>query len=325
MIYSLLPLLFALPQPLVLEVPVECDLTTLCSIQKYVDHDPSPARADYTCGNLSLDGDTGTDFRVANLAVMAEGVAVLAAADGTIKAVRDSMPDISVREIDADAIKGREAGNGVVVDHGEGWETQYSHLRRGSIGVAPGDVVRAGDKLGEIGLSGNTEFPHVEFTVRYNGEVLDPFVGRQADFACGTQTTPLWSEEALTAMPYRPAVFLSGGFSDGTVQINQARQGEYETFRVTPDSPALVFWVDISGVLAEDEETMTITDPDGTVFTQNSRVHERNNISWWAYTGRRKPAGGWQEGTYTASYILKRDGETLIEEQKTIRLRPRQP
>ncbi|WP_306250674.1 M23 family metallopeptidase [Parvularcula sp. IMCC14364] len=320
MILSLLSALITFFEAPVLEVPVECDLTAVCSIQKYVDHDPSPARADYACGNLSLDGDTGTDFRVPTMVEMADGVAVIAAADGTVKAVRDGMADISVRQTGPDAIKGREAGNGVVIDHGNGWETQYSHLRQGSISVQPGDIVHAGDRLGEIGLSGNTEFPHVEFTVRYEGEALDPFVGLTDDFVCGDATVPLWSDSALAKMPYRPAVFLSGGFSDRAVEINAARSGTYDRFQLTPAAPALVFWVDVSGILEGDEEQMQVIGPDGRVFAENRRTHARNNISWWAYTGKKKPTIGWQDGTYTAAYQLVRKGDVIIDQKMEIPL-----
>ena len=39
----------------------------------------------------------------------------------------------------------------MIVEHAEGYETQYCHLRQGSIVVAPGDTVSKGDRIGEIG------------------------------------------------------------------------------------------------------------------------------------------------------------------------------
>jgi len=118
-----------------LGLPVDCDMQNVCSIHKYVDHDPSPNRLDYACGRLSKDGDTGTDFRTPNLVVMESGVAVIAAADGVVRATRDGMDDVSVREIGHEAIRNRFAGNAVVLTHPGGWETQYSHLKRGSVTV----------------------------------------------------------------------------------------------------------------------------------------------------------------------------------------------
>ncbi|MHA7871825.1 MAG: M23 family metallopeptidase [Hyphococcus sp.] len=307
--------------PPVLETPVACDVSAACSIQKYVDHDPGPGRADYACGRLSLDGDTGTDFRVANLPAMRAGVAVLAAADGVVRAARDGMEDVSVRDIGADAIKGREAGNAVAIRHGGGWETQYSHLKKGSVRVKPGDAVKTGDVLGEIGLSGNTEFPHVEFTVRHNGNAVDPFVGLAAFDRCGDARAPLWSQDAIEKLPYRPVVLLSSGFAGGPADAEDARRGDYAAFILTRETDALVFWADVSGALAGDRERASLIAPDGVQLATLDRVLDENNISWFVFAGARRPADGWDAGTYEARYALSRNGETVAETVRKITLR----
>ena len=110
-----------------------------------------------------------------------------ASAAGRVKAARDGVEDRLVRdEAGRAAVKGRECGNGVVIDHGEGWETQYCHMRKGSVTAKPGDAVEAGAKLGEVGASGEAGFAHVHLTVRQNGRPLDPFDGGPAvGAACG--------------------------------------------------------------------------------------------------------------------------------------------
>ena len=113
-----------------LDLPVACDMARLCAVQNYFDHDPGPGARDYACGRLTYDGHQGTDFRVPDLPAMTRGVAVIAAAPGRVRAIRDGMADRDVREPGAAKVEGREAGNAVVIDHGGGWETQYSHLRR---------------------------------------------------------------------------------------------------------------------------------------------------------------------------------------------------
>lgn len=90
---------------------------------------------------------------------MAQEVALLAAAPGWGLRFRDGMIDIDIRDIGLELIKGRDAGNAAVIDPGGGWETQYSHLRQGSIMVKPGDQMSTGDVLGIIGMSGRAEFP----------------------------------------------------------------------------------------------------------------------------------------------------------------------
>lgn len=59
-------------------------------------------------------------------------------------------------------------GNNVVIDHGQGYQTQYAHMRPGSMTVRPGQHVETGDIIGYIGTSGNTSGPHLHFEVREN-------------------------------------------------------------------------------------------------------------------------------------------------------------
>ncbi|MFI0349452.1 M23 family metallopeptidase [Actinomadura sp. 9N407] len=54
-------------------------------------------------------------------------------------------------------------GNHVILDLGDGVYAVFAHLRRGSLRVAKGDRVRAGDLLGEVGNSGNSSEPHLHF------------------------------------------------------------------------------------------------------------------------------------------------------------------
>ena len=302
------------------ELPVDCDMAAVCSIQKYVDHDPSAEREDYACGRLSLDGDTGTDFRVPDYPAMRRGTAVIAAAPGVVKAVRDGMEDVSVHKIGYATLKGRDAGNGVVIDHGSGWETQYSHLMKGSVAVKPGQRVGTGDHLGLIGLSGNTEFPHVEFSVRYQGKSVDPFVGIAEGWRCGDPRTPLWSAAAAAQMPYRPTVPLIAGFATVRPEADAARRGAYAAERLSADAPALIFWVDISGTLAGDEERFRITDPNGVVLLDKSRPRAKNAISWFAFAGLRPPPTGWAPGSYRGTYTLTRNGETAANIEATVEI-----
>lgn len=58
------------------------------------------------------------------------------------------------------------AGNHVVLDLGAGGPyVLLAHLRRGSIAVTVGDIVAAGDHLGDCGNSGNSTQPHVHIQV----------------------------------------------------------------------------------------------------------------------------------------------------------------
>ena len=293
-----------------LELPVACEMGVTCVIHKYVDHDASPNRKDYRCGRLSRDGDTGTDFRTLTLKQMTSGVDVIAAADGVVRAVRDGMADISVRATNAPSVNGREAGNAVVLTHPGGWETQYSHLLNKSVKVKPGQSVKRGDILGQIGLSGSTEFPHVEFSVRQGKQPIDPFVGLASeDWACGMATRPLWSPKALSALPYDPTDVLSAGLATSRVDISSAREGQYDDIILTTDSAAIIMWVDIFGAERGDKQHFELVGPNGETIFENTKRLEKHNIAWFTWAGHRKPDQGWQPGTYHFRYVLTREGK----------------
>jgi murein DD-endopeptidase MepM/ murein hydrolase activator NlpD len=65
-------------------------------------------------------------------------------------------------------------GNTVVIDHGNGIWTWYGHIRDGGIFVQEGDKVKRGDKIAEVGSTGESTGNHLHFEVRKNQEAVDP-------------------------------------------------------------------------------------------------------------------------------------------------------
>jgi len=59
-------------------------------------------------------------------------------------------------------------GRQVAIRHEDGTVTSYSHMNM--IAVSVGDIVYAGDKVGEVGMTGNTTGPHLHFEVMPDGE-----------------------------------------------------------------------------------------------------------------------------------------------------------
>ena len=297
-----------------LDLPVDCEMGRVCVVQNYVDQDAGPAARDYTCGPLAYDGHKGTDIRVPSLVEMREGVAVLAAADGRVKGARDGMADVSLRDIDPAQIKGREAGNGVVLAHPGGWETQYSHLLKGSVTVRPGDQVTRGQVLGLIGLSGRTEFPHVEFSLRRNGESVDPFTGLGPGSGCGRAGRSLWSEAAARQLAYRPGGLLLAGFAARKPTLDGALKGEFRHESLTAAAPALVFWAVSWGLRGGDREVLVVTRPDGSELLRSETEVPKDKAQWFRFGGKRRPPEGWATGRYRADYVVRRrDAEGLQE------------
>lgn len=301
-----------------LELPIDCAVGAVCFVQNYVDHDPGPGRQDHACGPLSYDGHDGTDIRLPDYVMMEKGVAVLAAAAGTVLRVRDGMEDVNLRVIGREAIKGREAGNAVIVDHGDGWETWYVHLKRGSVAVKPGQRVETGQRLGLVGLSGATEFPHVHFGVKHAGKPVDPFVGEVPYTACGQTYAPLWSPAAAKALAYKPTAGLGAGFAIRTPDAEAARRGEYAADVLTADAAMLLLWTDLMGVKAGDTQRVRIVAADGRVLLEHAAAVPSDKVGWFAYLGLKRPAGGWPRGPYRGTVTLTRGAETVVKMERTL-------
>ena len=125
------------------------------SIQPVLNKQLSLLTAGY--GNLlnpfyrTLQSHQGVDYTVA------EGSSVFATADGTVKEISD---------------KSSTLGKTIVIDHGNGYQTSYSHLL--STLVRRGQKVQRGDIIALSGNSGLSLAPHLHYEVRFNGLRVDP-------------------------------------------------------------------------------------------------------------------------------------------------------
>lgn len=61
-------------------------------------------------------------------------------------------------------------GNYVEIDHGNGYKTLYAHMS--AITVTQGQAVAQGDKIGEVGSTGNSTGNHCHFEMFYNGSLF---------------------------------------------------------------------------------------------------------------------------------------------------------
>lgn len=65
-------------------------------------------------------------------------------------------------------------GNVIRIDHGNGIQTLYAHLKSGSICVKTGQYVTRGQQIAQIGSTGYVTGPHLHFEVRVNGNRVNP-------------------------------------------------------------------------------------------------------------------------------------------------------
>lgn len=305
-----------------LAFPVACEIGKTCEVQNFVDRDPGPGAKDYRCGTQTYHDHGGIDIRLQDMAAQAAGVNVLAAAPGRVVRLRDGVADISVKSNGAASVAGQECGNGVVVDHGDGWETQYCHLAQGSVVVKQGDPVAAGQPLARIGLSGNTEYPHLHLTVRKAGVMVDPFAPNLPAGACSTgggAGAGMWTPEAAKAMAYKPGAVLNAGFAAAPVTMEAIEGGGIG--KPTIASSMLIAYVRAINLQGGDVQKLTIKAPDGTILTEAEQpALDRAKAQYMFFTGKRAPAGGWKSGPYTVTYALERNGRTAIAETLSITL-----
>ncbi len=86
-----------------------------------------------------------------------QGEAVNAAADGVVRDVTHSSKGL---------------GNVVTIDHGNGYTTRYAHLE--NIRVSKGQRITRGQRIGQVGMSGNSFAPHLHYEVIRNTVRMDP-------------------------------------------------------------------------------------------------------------------------------------------------------
>jgi murein DD-endopeptidase MepM/ murein hydrolase activator NlpD len=302
-----------------LAFPLACVPGRTCEIQHYVDRDPGPGTRDYRCGLQTYEKHTGVDIRLPDMTAQRRGVAVLAAAPGRVARLRDGVADVSVAAAGPASVANQECGNGVVIDHGDGWETQYCHMARGSIVVKPGQAVGAGAPLGRVGLSGLTEFPHLHLTVRHAGQIVDPFAPDPAQAESCRPQASLWTPQALAAMPYHAGAILNAGFSEAQLRMDDVEGGAVPP--VTAASPLLIAYVRAIALLPGDEAELELKGPDGAVLAKSRRPAL---VNWRAqdlvYVGKKRPATGWPRGVYTADYRVWRQGKVALSRHLTLTL-----
>lgn len=93
-----------------------------------------------------------------------DGIDIAAPRGSDIQAVLDGTVEFA----------GNRSGYGktIVLRHADGRESMYAHCD--ALFVQAGDVLRAGDKIAEVGSTGVSTGNHLHFELRENGQAIDP-------------------------------------------------------------------------------------------------------------------------------------------------------
>lgn len=303
-----------------LDFPLACTPGTDCWIIQYTDHDPGPDFVDYTCGRNAYDGHGGTDIAVADFAALRRGPVVLAAAPGEVVWTRDGMADELFERGRLAEYKGRACGNGVAIHHGEGWETMYCHLQKGSVVARMGETVAPGDPIARMGLSGVTEFPHLHFQVMRYGRIIDPFLGDEKPAGCGLGEKHMWTEAALPKVSYQPIKIANLGFADRPPEEDDAWAGRLTETTLPAASPYIAFWAQAYGVRDGDRIVLSLIGPDGGVVFRHEKQAEEDLIRAWRWLAV-PGTGMWPAGEYVGVVEVTR-GDTVERAERRLSVLP---
>lgn len=303
-------------------LPLACTPGVDCWVMNYLDMGPADdgKATDPFCGTRTYDGNKGTGFALADKKALQKIVPVLAAREGTVERLRDGEPDrgaptdVQLKEI-KDAQK--ECGNAILLDHGDGVQTIYCHIKNGSFKVKVGDRVKEGDVIAAVGMSGYTKFPQLHFGISWNGAVVDPFTGLPSTENCGSAKHPLWKDPAK--IPYEPVALYAAGFSTQSPSFDMIDNGDGASpGSLSVTSPLLSFWTAIFGVQDGDLIVLEITAPDGTSFSRRVVEQKGTHTRQLYYTGRQLGQGTWMPGLYKGRATLTRTDKKSEKKDWTI-------
>jgi hypothetical protein len=182
----------------------------------------------------------------------------------------------------------------------------------GSIVVVPGQLVKAGTPLGEVGLSGETEFPHLHITVRHNGATVDPFAYDEPPNACSGGRS-LWDTKLSEALAYNDREILNFGFSEITPTMETIESGMVHQQTPGSRSNELVAYVRAIGLRKGDQQVLSVTYPDGGLLAEYKLpALESDKAQFFAIAGQRRKDKNWPAGTYASTFRVTNNGKQVL-------------
>ena len=171
----------------------------------------------YTIDFVKLDAQGRSTRGDADLVAdaLGYGVEVLAVADATVAAVHDTMPEATRVSARVKHSQDQAAGNYVSLDLGDGRFAVYEHLKPGSVRAAPGQRVRRGDVVAQLGFTGDSTGPHLHLHV---GDAAAPLAAEGLPFV-------LDRFEVLGRYPDIAAMGKSRWLADGAGPRQRERPG----------------------------------------------------------------------------------------------------
>ncbi len=220
-------------------------------INNFVDLDPSGGILDWDCGQHTYDGHNGVDILLRTFREQEIGVPVFAALDGTVTQTHDGEPDMNTQQAGQPA-------NFVTLDHGNNQRTQYLHLKKNSVAVSVGQVVKAGTQLGLAASSGNSNWPHLHLTPLGASGLYEPTAGPCRAGASNWTRQPIIRRDLYA----RSFIISDTAYSGNVLFDNNARLGSFVV-----GARRLYFRLDLQHLPAASNYRFRFFTPDGALAT----------------------------------------------------------
>ncbi len=108
------------------------------------------------------------------------------------------------------------------------------------------------------------------------------------------------------------------GFSEGEPPIDAIRTGSIASGTLATDAAALVLWVEMFGVRANDRLRFHITGPDGRVLLDREQPIDRTQARRLAFAWVRRQGFSWPAGFYRGDLTLsRREGAVRLTQTRT--------
>lgn len=263
-------------------------------INNYVDQDATSGVKDWNGGTRTYDDHTGIDIDLApyfwNM-MDAEVVDVVAAAPGRIIARQDGNTDRNCTKNSLD-------WNGVQIQHTDGSQSWYLHMKSGSLTARQvGDWVEEGEYLGKVGSSGSSTNPHLHFEVHdKEGKVIEPFQG-----SYNNKNTDSWWQNQK---PYlEPAVLDMFTSLKAPEDVTCATVSNlFKANHFNPSGGNIYFNIYLRDMTKNQKFTLKVIRPDGTLRWAQEYTADNNfgfNYRRFTFTRTNEMTGTWRyEVTY---------------------------
>jgi len=273
------------------------------SISNYVDHNPNYPNAlqDWNCGDRTYDTNGGYNHQGIDIFTwpfsfnqMDNNHAIaVAAADGIIILKTNG-------NFDRSCTFNSNSWNAVYIQHNDGSQSWYGHLKNGSLTTKNvGDFIASGEYVGVVGSSGNSTGPHLHLEVYNNlSDLVDTYSG-----TCNAWSAPndTWWENQKPYLDPKINAVLS---HSAPPQFNSCPTSEVpninNNFSIGSNVVLAIYLAD---QLANSSVNLVLKRPDNTIlYNWNFSLINQFYASWWYWTF---PSSDFtQQGTYrfTATY-----------------------